>query len=125
MAHTDVRVLPRDDDLVHAELAKLLVETGALEGSIGALRRDDLSREGLERRDHLRPGGALHRVLSPDLQLGVVGVVRVVREDDDPIVLPGMREEPRERLHDRLRPRVRKLAVDEVVQHVHDDQSLH
>ena len=36
-----------------------------------------------------------------------------------------MVEQPRERGHDGLRPRIGKGAVDEVVQHVDDDQRFH
>jgi hypothetical protein len=51
--------------------------------------------------------------------------VRVVREDHDPPAFTRVIEQPPERLGDPLRPGVRELAVDEVLEHVHDDERLH
>ena len=67
----------------------------------------------------------LQRLLAPDLHLRVAGVVGVVREDDDPAVLARMGEEALQWRRDRLRLRVGELPVDEVLQHVDDDESLH
>ena len=46
VADADVGVLAGDDHLVDAERLQLLVEAGAVEGAVGALRRDDLAGPG-------------------------------------------------------------------------------
>jgi hypothetical protein len=90
-----------------------------------ALGGDDLALAGRERLDDMRARVAFHRVLAPDRHLRILRMMGVVREDDDPAVLARMCEQACERLDDRLRPRVGELAIDEVVEHVHDDESLH
>jgi len=80
---------------------------------------------GRERLDDLRAGVSLHGVLAPDRHLRILGMMCIVREDDDPAFLPCVSKQAGEWLDDRLRPRICELAVDEVVEHVNDDESLH
>ena len=122
-----MRVLSRDHDVVDSERAQPGIEAGAFERAVDALGRDELPLAGLgtERVDHLRARGSGHRVLTPDPELGVAGLVCVVGEHDDPAFRARMGEQPADRLHDRLRTRVRERAVDEVHEHVDDDQSCH
>ena len=98
-----------------------------VEGAVEALRGDELAFSGLGRQlgDDLSAGRAGHAMLTPHGDLGVAGLVSVVREDDHPALAPGVVEEPSERRHDRLRARIGQRAVDEVVQHVDDDQGFH
>src|SRR6266536_5073140 len=49
----------------------------------------------------------------------------VVRERHDPILRARVRQQPLERLDDGLRFRIGELAVDEIVEHVDNDQSTH
>jgi hypothetical protein len=79
----------------------------------------------LERLDHLRARRVGHRVLAPDRKLGITGLVRVVRENDDPTRAAGVREQALQRAKDLLRTRVCKRPVDEVLQHVDHDQRTH
>ena len=80
----------------------------------------------LELRDDLRARGSGEGVLAPHPQLGIGRVVRVVREDDDPVVV-GARvlEQARERIQDALRVGIGESAGDEVVEHVDDHEGLH
>ena len=106
-------------------LAELLVEARAVEGAVAALVGDDLPVPRRQLFDDLGARVARHGVLAPDLQLRVVGLVGVVREDDDPAVLARVVEQALERGDHVLRLRVGQLAVDEVLEHVDDDEGLH
>ena len=56
MAHADVRVLARDDDLVDPPLLELLVEAGVVEGAVVVLLGDDVALRRREGLDDLGPG---------------------------------------------------------------------
>ena len=106
----------------------MLVEAGAVERAVGALRRDDLPRPrvGLELGDDLSAGGTRERVLAPDAQLGIRRVMGVVREHDDPILaVARVLEQAPERVEDALCMRVGESAGHEVVEHVDDHEGLH
>jgi hypothetical protein len=51
--------------------------------------------------------------------------VRVVRKDNSPTLATGVREQLLKGRDDHLRARIRERAVNEVVEHVDDDESFH
>lgn len=123
--YTDVRVLSGDHNLVDAPLLQPLVEPGEVEGAVHTLGRDDLTFAWFQPRDDVGLDRAGHRMLSPHAQFGIVWLMRVVREHNHPALLARMREQPLQRPDDCLRLRIRQFPVDEVVEHVDDDQCAH
>src|SRR5439155_4996139 len=101
------------------------VEPREVERPVHTLRRNDLALARFELPDHLGLSGAGQRVLSPHPQPRIIRLMRVVREHHYPALLTRVREHPPERADNRLRLRIGELPVDEVVEHVHNDQCAH
>lgn len=122
-------MLAGQHDLIDAISFENIVQVGAVEGAIETLRRHDFPL-GANRRqfvNHVGAARAGHGVLAPDADFAIVGAMRVVGIDHQPIRLAaGMIDQAANSRDDAFGVvLVGQNAGHEIVEHVDDDKRFH